>query len=59
VGELERPRAGEGDVRLRVLRPAEGKTADEKRTAAFKKWAEWEKANPEKIKAKPPEKKDK
>jgi hypothetical protein len=36
----------------------EGKTtADDKRQAAFKKWAEWEKANPEKIKAKPPEKK--
>ena len=32
-------------------------TADEKRAAAFKKWAEWEKANPDKLKAKPPEKK--
>jgi hypothetical protein len=38
---------------------ADGKTAADKRKAAFKKWAEWEKANPEKIKAKPPEKKDK
>ncbi len=38
---------------------SDGKTADEKRTAAFKKWAEWEKANPDKIKAKPPEKKEK
>ena len=37
----------------------DGKTADEKRKAAFEKWAEWEKANPDKIKAKPPEKKEK
>lgn len=34
------------------------RTADEKRTAAFKKWAEWEKANPDKIKTKPAEKKE-
>lgn len=34
-------------------------TADDKRKAAFKKWAEWEKANPDAIKAKPPEKKEK
>ena len=32
-------------------------TADEKRTAAFEKWAGWEKANAGKLKAKPPEKK--
>ncbi len=37
----------------------DGKSADDKRKAAFKKWAEWEKANPDAIKAKPPEKKDK
>ncbi len=30
-----------------------------KRVVAFKRWAEWEKANPDAIKAKPPEKKDK
>jgi hypothetical protein len=30
------------------------KTADEKREAAFKKWAEWEKANPDALKAAPP-----
>jgi len=35
----------------------DGKTTDDKRTAAFKKWAEWEKANPDAIKAKPTEKK--
>jgi hypothetical protein len=35
----------------------DGKTADEKRKAAFAKWAEWEKANPDKIKAKAPDKK--
>lgn len=35
----------------------DNRTADEKRTAAFKKWAEWEKANPDKVK--PPEKKEK
>jgi hypothetical protein len=36
----------------------EGKTtADDKRKAAFKKWAEWEKANPDAIKAKAPDKK--
>jgi hypothetical protein len=39
------------------FKDGDGKTADDKRKAAFKKWAEWEKANPEKIKAKPPEKK--
>jgi hypothetical protein len=38
---------------------ADGKTAADKRKAAFKKWAEWEKANPDKLKAKPPEKKQK
>ena len=32
----------------------DGKTVDDKRAAAFKKWGEWEKANPEAIKAKPP-----
>lgn len=37
----------------------DGKTADDKRTAAFKKWAEWEKTNPDKLKAKPPETKGK
>ena len=36
---------------------ADGKTADDKRKTAFKKWAEWEKANPDKIKAKSPDKK--
>jgi hypothetical protein len=36
---------------------ADGKTTADKRQAAFKKWAEWEKANPDKLKAKPPEKK--
>ena len=35
----------------------DGKTADEKRKAALMKWAEWEKANPDKIKAKVPDKK--
>jgi hypothetical protein len=33
------------------------KAADEKRSTAFKKWAEWEKANPDKVKAKAPDKK--
>lgn len=36
-----------------------GKTVDDKRKAAFAKWAEWEKANPDKLKAKAPDKKDK
>jgi len=35
----------------------DGKTADDKRKAAFAKWAEWEKANPDAIKAKTPDKK--
>ncbi len=35
----------------------EGKTVDDKRKAAFKQWAEWEKANPDKLKAKAPDKK--
>jgi hypothetical protein len=39
------------------FRASDGQTADDKRKAAFKKWAEWEKANPDAIKAKPPEKK--
>lgn len=39
------------------FKDGDGTTADEKRKVAFKKWAEWEKANPEKIKAKAPEKK--
>ncbi|MCU0702615.1 MAG: hypothetical protein MUF18_01330 [Fimbriiglobus sp.] len=35
----------------------ERQPVSENRKAAFAKWAEWEKANPEKIKAKAPEKK--
>ena len=36
---------------------SDGKTVNEKRKAAFAKWAEWEKANPNAIKAKAPDKK--
>jgi hypothetical protein len=34
-----------------------GKTAEEKREAAFEKWAAWEKANPDALKAPPPKEK--
>jgi len=50
------PRATANDD-ARYFKGEDGKSAEDKRTAAFKKWAEWEKANPDAIKAKPPEKK--
>ncbi len=39
------------------FKASDDQSADDKRKTAFKKWAEWEKANPDAIKAKPPEKK--
>lgn len=44
------------DLNYRFL-TEKGRTATEKRAAAFQKWAEWEKANPDAIRADPPKEK--